>query len=180
MWELYSSSDNRFLMVENLKTRIATPFNEMPLSWIKSVDQAIKRTYPETWNELADEFGELPAKAYKRAYSFCACNFSSKDGHIDIDEEFNFIIETVFCPVRHLCKRSTCSPKLSSNLTKRELDVVRLFVKSFSEEEIAERLFIETCTVHNHINNIYEKTGFRGSPNPDRRLITYALKHNIT
>ena len=47
-----------------------------------------------------------------------------------------------------------------SDLTARELDVLRELTASLTNEEIAERLHISANTVKRHLQNIMEKTGF--------------------
>ena len=47
-----------------------------------------------------------------------------------------------------------------SDLTDRELDVLRELTGSLTNEEIAERLHISANTVKRHLQNIMEKTGF--------------------
>lgn len=47
-----------------------------------------------------------------------------------------------------------------SDLTNRELDVLRELTASLTNEEIAERLNISANTVKRHLQNIMEKTGF--------------------
>jgi DNA-binding NarL/FixJ family response regulator len=44
-------------------------------------------------------------------------------------------------------------------LTPREVDVLRLVARGFTNAEIAERLFISPLTVAKHVHNLLEKTG---------------------
>lgn len=61
----------------------------------------------------------------------------------------------------------------SESLTKRELQVVRLVTKGFSNHEIAEELVISEKTVKTHISNILGKLHLE-----DRtQLAIYALRH---
>jgi DNA-binding NarL/FixJ family response regulator len=45
----------------------------------------------------------------------------------------------------------------NAGLTDREIEILNLLGKSFSNKEIAEELFIEVGTVKNHVHNILEK-----------------------
>ncbi len=47
-----------------------------------------------------------------------------------------------------------------SELTDRELEVLRLLSKGFSDKEIADQLFIALTTVRYHVSNLSSKTGF--------------------
>jgi len=49
--------------------------------------------------------------------------------------------------------------RLLEELSARELDVLKLIAKGFSNDEIARTLFISPHTVKNHVSNIYRKMG---------------------
>lgn len=49
--------------------------------------------------------------------------------------------------------------KLLEELSARELDVLKLIARGFSNDEIARTLFISPHTVKNHVSNIYRKMG---------------------
>lgn len=65
--------------------------------------------------------------------------------------------------------------KISTDLTKRELQVLELLAEGLFNKEIAERLFISEKTVKNHVSNIFKKIGVA-----DRtQAAVYAIKQNI-
>lgn len=47
----------------------------------------------------------------------------------------------------------------STDLTERELDVLRLLAEGLTDKEIAGRLFLSLSTVRYHVNNLISKTG---------------------
>jgi hypothetical protein len=179
MYEIYWNSNNDMLVCEDQSTGNFTRFDHLKRSFIYQLDKNIQALYPDTYDLLCQALGGAEAKAYARVYQFCACNFGTKDGVPDIDDDWNFRIEHVACPVRHTCKYRFCNPVIISDLSKREKEILPLFVQGLDDTEIGERLFISKHTVHNHINNIYAKLGFVGRRNPDRLLINYAYKNQL-
>ena len=59
MFEIYINCENRFLVVEDLTTGAIVALKDMPIAWKVHVDNAIKETYPETYDKLVDLFGGL-------------------------------------------------------------------------------------------------------------------------
>jgi len=177
MKEVYFNAAKDMLLVEDLATGEVIRMDQMSRSFIVNTDRKILDMYPDQHAELAKLVGNDCCE-YGRVYQFMACNFSSQDGQPDIDDDGNFVFERVSCPIRHNCKRTTCSPRVSGKLSARELQVVVLFAKGFAEEEIGERLFISRSTAHNHITHIYQKLNLTGG-NPDRQLMAYAFKNKI-
>lgn len=47
----------------------------------------------------------------------------------------------------------------STDMTKRELDVLRLLAEGLTDKEIADQLFLGITTVRFHVNNLIKKTG---------------------
>lgn len=178
MKEIFWNTAKDMLLIEDLTTGEVKRFDEMPRSFFIRCDKTVQENYPDVHEELCDLVGKT-GHEYGRFYQFAACNFSIQDGHPDIDDDGNFITERVCCPMRHVCKRITCKAQITGKLSKREIQVVALFVKGFSEEEIADRLFISKATAHNHTTNIYAKLGYTGTGNPDRQLVAYAFKHKL-
>jgi DNA-binding NarL/FixJ family response regulator len=64
---------------------------------------------------------------------------------------------------------------LTSKLTPREVEVIKLIAQGFTIREIARRLDISSRTVDGHKTNIFEKTGTESSV----QLVTFAIKHNL-
>lgn len=62
-----------------------------------------------------------------------------------------------------------------SQLSKREMEVLKLIMEDKSNKEIADLLFISTRTVESHKQNLIAKTGV----NSVAGLVVYAIKHNI-
>jgi DNA-binding CsgD family transcriptional regulator len=44
-------------------------------------------------------------------------------------------------------------------ISHRESDIIEMMARGFSNSTIAEKLFISTLTVKNHVYHIYQKTG---------------------
>ncbi len=54
-------------------------------------------------------------------------------------------------------------PGYTSGLSFRELQILTLLGKGFTSDEIAQTLYISTCTVSSHRRNIIAKTGVRNT-----------------
>ncbi len=65
---------------------------------------------------------------------------------------------------------------LPTDLSSRELDVLRLMVQGLSNNEIAEALFVEQSTVKTHVSNILSKLGVRNRV----EAVTFALQTGFT
>lgn len=181
MYEIYLNTANDTLMVENRESHETKPVKEMDFSFLNKTDHKISENYPPCYTELESLHGNGKAFLFARVRQFFACNFSEKDGHPDIDDDWNFILENVPCPARltGICTMKICNPEIKQNLTEREREVLRLFGRGFDEKEIADALFISKNTVHNHIQNMYRKTGVAGKTSPDRKLVAYAYAKSI-
>ncbi len=62
-----------------------------------------------------------------------------------------------------------------TELTKREIEVLQLLTKGYSNKEIADQLFVSTHTVISHRKNISEKTGIKSASG----LTMYAILKKI-
>lgn len=61
------------------------------------------------------------------------------------------------------------------HITEREKEVLSLIVKEYTNQEIAEKLFISPRTVDAHRRNLLQKTGARNTAG----LVTYAFQHGL-
>lgn len=175
--EIYWNETRTTLMSEDIVMGTTQRLDEWSNNQVQAFDSAIATMRPKAYKSLCEECGYGPQFAFNRVYQFAACNFSTRDGRADIDEDFNLTTERVPCPIRHKCKAIYCSSE--TTLSDRELEIVKLFVRGSDDESIAGKLFISKATVHNHINNIYHKLGFTGHPHPDRLLLNYAYTNKI-
>ena len=63
----------------------------------------------------------------------------------------------------------------SERLTSREMDVLSCIAKGFSNQDIAQALFVSEQTVKNHLTNIFRKLNV----NDRTQALIYVLKHKI-
>jgi two-component system nitrate/nitrite response regulator NarL len=62
-----------------------------------------------------------------------------------------------------------------SHLTEREIEIVRLIAKEFSNKQIADKLFISERTVESHRKNIFRKAGAHSVVG----VVRYAMEHKL-
>jgi DNA-binding NarL/FixJ family response regulator len=75
--------------------------------------------------------------------------------------------------VMHLNQRK--NEELKNELSERESEILYLICKGFSNQEIADSLFLSKRTVDKHRENILFKTNSKNTAS----LVLYALKHGI-
>ena len=175
--EIYWNENSTILLSEDILTGNIQRLDEWENKKVQEFDSVIATLRPKAYQLLCNEFGYGSQFAFSRIYQFAACNFSTRNGRANIDEDYNFIVDRVSCPIRHKCTYGYCSN--INMLSSREIEIVKLFVRGSTDDSIATKLFISKATVHNHINNIYHKLGFTGQPHPDRLLINYAYTNKI-
>ncbi|RPI01998.1 MAG: DNA-binding response regulator [Calditrichaeota bacterium] len=105
-----------------------------------------------------------------------ACIEAGAAGYVLKEASFTYLVETIRSADRG---ESFCSPRMAASLfsriaelavermpklskssvrlTAREVDIINLIAEGLANKEIAQRLFIETQTVKNHIHNILDK-----------------------
>ena len=67
------------------------------------------------------------------------------------------------------------SPSSATDLTAREMDVLRLLAQGLTSAQIAERLVIGLVTVNSHVRSIYSKLDVTSRAAATR----YALEHHL-
>jgi len=72
--------------------------------------------------------------------------------------------------------RSESPPASPDGLTPREIEVLRLVARGFTNAEIAERLFISPLTAARHVHNLLDKTGMANRA----EAVAYATRHGLT
>ena len=78
----------------------------------------------------------------------------------------------------YIKKAKSGTTEESSNenqLSKRELEVLRLFAEGFSNQEIADKLFISIRTVESHKNHIMQRLELKSSVD----LVKFAIRNNM-
>ena len=91
-------------------------------------------------------------------------SYFSKDIHIgDRDEDFRNTITIE-------------DKQIDEILSRRELEVLRLICKEYSNAEIADKLFLSVSTVETHRKNLIAKLGVNNTVG----LVKFALRNNLT
>ena len=90
-------------------------------------------------------------------------------------ERGSYINEMSLKALQGKLKGQVKKPKNQTDLTERELDVLRLICQQKTTEEIANELFISSKTVNGHRNNLLQKTDSKNMSG----LVMYAIKHHI-
>jgi two-component system, NarL family, nitrate/nitrite response regulator NarL len=84
-----------------------------------------------------------------------------------------YFSESVLEELRKLSNRKKENEQ--AHLTDREVEIIRLIEKEYSNKQIAESLFISERTVETHRKNIFRKTG----TNSVIGLVKYAYEHRL-
>jgi len=79
---------------------------------------------------------------------------------------------------RYICELDAQLPKASlgiGQLSARQIEILRLWGESYSNQEIAEKLFISIRTVETHKNHIMQKLNLKSTVD----MVKFAIKSNI-
>lgn len=86
-----------------------------------------------------------------------------------------YINELTLHALRRNIGKRTKPIQPSSELTRREQEIVELICQQLTADEIGEKLFISTKTVNGHKANLLQKTGSRNTAG----LVMYAVKNGL-
>lgn len=141
----------------------------------------IMNFYPDAFKALSEHYNaskqNLEYYRFLIVHRFIRCNWFKYDNVQDVDHNGIFRFEFVSCPMRGECKYSNviCQPKFNSNLSERELAVMKLYFESASHEEIADKLFISPMTVLKHKRNALAKLDLHSLAD----FISYASRNKL-
>lgn len=95
---------------------------------------------------------------YLKIQKMLKCNFSENNYEPDIDNNGNFRLKIVHCPLGGECNDENiiCNSKLNTTLTTRELEHISLFISGMDNNKISDLLFVNSDTVKNIYIKIFK------------------------
>ncbi len=156
-------------------------FKESDREFVGDMIEKLSEFYPEALAALSKVFEKkrlnIPHYEYRIVLRFIKCNWGKFDSLMDIDQFGNLNFEEVECPLRGECCHEgvICKPKFNSNLSGRELEVMRQYYEKTPVEEIACKLFLSIETVKTHKRNVFRRT----SSHTLAEFFLYAKTNNL-
>ncbi len=89
--------------------------------------------------------------------------------------DFYFNEDTIRAMHKNLSGKHRKAPLPGSELSEREIEVLKLICRELTAKEIAEKLYISKRTVEGHRNSLLMKTGCRNTAG----LVIYAIRHDL-
>jgi DNA-binding CsgD family transcriptional regulator len=166
--EFYNSPDGKEIFFSN-KGEFGK-LTEKDELLIDHLLEMIASNYSDAYNRLHELYcikinGNKPLaisrqEKFKKVRRFIRCNFLVSDSIKDVDDG-RFNLENVICPLKGTgdCKDENCicNPILTTSLTLREIEIVKLICECLSDSEISDKLFVSIYTAENHRKNILRK-----------------------
>lgn len=176
--EFYTAPNNEVMIQDEIGTH---QLSSCDSEFIEKMDGMISEFYPEADKALCENY--KPSRSnpsyfrFLKVRRFIKCNFGQLDNVMDIDHMGRMNFEFVSCPMRGECKYDgiICNPKFNSNLSCRELEVMRMSFDGHTDDEISSALFISLNTVNNHRKNSFKKLGLHSMA----EFIRYANDRNL-
>jgi len=178
MYEFFLNQFGRSLIINDIENdSFSTLDKSVHIKLIEAVYDKIQQDYPEALERLQFKYKNKADHKFIMVRRFLKCNFSLHDSEVDYDKAGDLHLEIVQCPLKGECEDDgiICEPKLNTNLSDRELEVLKLLVANYNNHEIADLLFISHFTVDNHKKNIYRKLKI----NNVGQLVDYAYKNKL-
>jgi DNA-binding NarL/FixJ family response regulator len=154
----------------------------MPVMDGTAAAEIISRDYPDIHILVLSMFGE--EEYYHKMIQIGAKGFILKEtGYRELEKALEDIYhgDCYFSQelLRRIIYKTSTQPKkttlLTNQLTKREIEVLYFICKGFTNQEIADKLYISIRTVEIHKAHLLEKTNSKNTIN----LILYALKNKL-
>lgn len=97
------------------------------------------------------------------------------DAIVSVHQKGAYVNMRTLKALQHNTGKKMKTVKLSTQITRREEEILQLICQQYTAEEIAEKLFISVKTVNGHRNNLLQKTGSRNVTG----LVLYALRNHV-
>ena len=142
----------------------ARQLKEHDREFIGKMIEKLSEFYPEALADLSKLFEKkrlnIPHFEYRIVLRFIKCNWGKFDSAMDIDQFGNLNFEEVECPLRGECPQEgiVCKPKFNSNLSDREIEVMRCYYDGLTAEQIANKICLSIETVKTHKRNVFKRT----------------------
>lgn len=145
---------------------------------IDRVFNLIKSDYAEAFKALMAQYGKSADFKFLIVQRFLKCNVSSIDDYEDLNTDGLFRFEYIHCPLRGECKveNIVCRPQITTALSKRELQIVKLIASGLKDDQIADEIFISPFTVDNHRKSILRKLNLHSKS----QITAWAHKNVLT
>lgn len=165
--EFFVNPAGRDLIINDLNTQSFEVLSPDMYDFICSFLEQWKNVYPGSYQAAHKLHHKAHQGKYLMTEHILRCNFHLNDSTPDVDEDGNFHIENVPCPLKacNFCKNHNviCNPKLNTELTEREFEIGKLLAKGYSCAEIADQVFRSEHTIKGHKKNIHKKLGVNHS-----------------
>lgn len=99
--------------------------------------------------------------------------YTIRNGHDYFSKSITHLLLNRY--IKNLKDDASSSNSELSTLSTRQIEIVKLWGNSFSNQEIAERLFISVRTVESHKNHIMQKLNLKSTVD----LVKFGIKNNI-
>lgn len=178
-FEFYILENELWCLFPDGRNEQVTEYNK---ELIHTMLSKIREFYPDAYNDLVSWFhksaSNVPYFQFLIVEQFGKCNFGELDTtKKDIDKNGVFNLERVKCPLRGRCphENKVCNPRFNSRLSDAELRVMKLVYNGYSNDEVADTLYLSPHTVKNHIKSTYLKLGIHEKA----EFIRYANNNNL-